>query len=306
MSVYATGLLLRTHLPGADAAHKLVLMVLGEMIATDHHPDFDELALAAQMHKATAYRKVADLTAAGLLKIEHEWINREKFFRWTVNVALLRALHGDRGEGEAMRAARAVEAGFARGFSPEAKSEKASAVQDKSQSANPRHNSPPAKSPPAKSKAAQDISQESQKATYREEDSKLEKGGVGGSDPKKRKRRIIPDDCPSPADREAALAYWRKHRPELIAKLAITADQFRDHHVARGSIFADWAAAWRTWFRRAVEYAGGSQAIEWTDKQWLAALKFEAKGDPWDSRWPPRDQCPDHLDPDKQTQGSLF
>ncbi len=33
------------------------------------------------------------------------------------------------------------------------------------------------------------------------------------------------------------------------------ADQFRDHHVARGTIFKDWDAAWRTWIRNARKYA---------------------------------------------------
>ena len=31
-------------------------------------------------------------------------------------------------------------------------------------------------------------------------------------------------------------------------------DQFCDHHTAKGSIFKDWSAAWRTWCRNAVKY----------------------------------------------------
>lgn len=32
------------------------------------------------------------------------------------------------------------------------------------------------------------------------------------------------------------------------------ADQFRDHHHARGSTFKDWDAAWRTWVRNAIKF----------------------------------------------------
>ena len=31
-------------------------------------------------------------------------------------------------------------------------------------------------------------------------------------------------------------------------------DQFRDHHVAKGSVMADWDAAWRTWSRNAAKF----------------------------------------------------
>lgn len=33
--------------------------------------------------------------------------------------------------------------------------------------------------------------------------------------------------------------------------------RFLDHHRAKGSVFKDWAAAWRTWMSRAAEYNGG-------------------------------------------------
>jgi len=35
------------------------------------------------------------------------------------------------------------------------------------------------------------------------------------------------------------------------------ADRFRDHHLARGSIFKDWDAAWRTWVANAIKFSGG-------------------------------------------------
>lgn len=35
-----------------------------------------------------------------------------------------------------------------------------------------------------------------------------------------------------------------------------TADAFRDYHMAHGTLMADWAAAWRTWARNQVKFAG--------------------------------------------------
>jgi hypothetical protein len=38
-------------------------------------------------------------------------------------------------------------------------------------------------------------------------------------------------------------------------------EKFLDHHRAKGSLFASWPAAWRTWINRAVEYAGPGKKI---------------------------------------------
>ena len=32
-------------------------------------------------------------------------------------------------------------------------------------------------------------------------------------------------------------------------------DAFLDHHRGKGSVFKDWAAAWRTWMRNSVKFA---------------------------------------------------
>jgi hypothetical protein len=38
-------------------------------------------------------------------------------------------------------------------------------------------------------------------------------------------------------------------------------ERFRNHHAAKGSAFADWRAAWRTWVGRAIEYrANGNRS----------------------------------------------
>lgn len=38
------------------------------------------------------------------------------------------------------------------------------------------------------------------------------------------------------------------------------AERFRDHHTARGSVFADWDAAFRTWLGNALRFQGSSRA----------------------------------------------
>jgi biotin operon repressor len=38
------------------------------------------------------------------------------------------------------------------------------------------------------------------------------------------------------------------------------ADKFRNHHTARGSLFRDWDAAWRTWLGKARQFQGRSVA----------------------------------------------
>ena len=35
-------------------------------------------------------------------------------------------------------------------------------------------------------------------------------------------------------------------------------EHFCDHHTARGSVFLDWLAAWRTWCRNALKYQARS------------------------------------------------
>jgi hypothetical protein len=36
--------------------------------------------------------------------------------------------------------------------------------------------------------------------------------------------------------------------------------RFRDHHLAKGSTFADWPAAWRTWVNREVEFKRANES----------------------------------------------
>lgn len=78
---------------------------------------------------------------------------------------------------------------------------------------------------------------------------------VGGSHSKKSasKKTQIPDDCPNEFSKAEAVNHWK----EKGAALALDAEveKFRNHHLSHGSRMADWDAAWRTWFRKAVEFA---------------------------------------------------
>lgn len=48
----------------------------------------------------------------------------------------------------------------------------------------------------------------------------------------------------------------REHTPDV--KVAQQTHQFLDYHRAKGSVFKDWQAAWRTWMRKAAEYQGSA------------------------------------------------
>lgn len=69
---------------------------------------------------------------------------------------------------------------------------------------------------------------------------------------KKRKRRL-PEDW-SPAGAHASLA------ASLGVESEREAEQFRDHHAARGSTFVDWDAAFRTWLRNAGRFAAAPRS----------------------------------------------
>lgn len=68
-----------------------------------------------------------------------------------------------------------------------------------------------------------------------------------GGKPKRRRATSMPDD-------------WKPNRQhldlarELNVPTAGLAEQFTDHHHAKGSTFIDWDAAFRTWIRNAAKY----------------------------------------------------
>ena len=44
-------------------------------------------------------------------------------------------------------------------------------------------------------------------------------------------------------------------------------DSFKDYHLARGNVFKDWKAAWRTWMRNHVKFNGVSdnRGSQWSN-----------------------------------------
>lgn len=61
--------------------------------------------------------------------------------------------------------------------------------------------------------------------------------------------------CQLPADFRAAEGVLLGYAREIgVFDPAGELDQFCDHHTARGTVFRDWAAGWRTWCRNSVRF----------------------------------------------------
>lgn len=75
---------------------------------------------------------------------------------------------------------------------------------------------------------------------------------IGSSRARARKPEVpIPEDW-TPSEKNLSDAYDRQFTDEEIRNEAA---QFRDHHLARGTRFRDWDAAWRTWLANARKFA---------------------------------------------------
>ena len=72
---------------------------------------------------------------------------------------------------------------------------------------------------------------------------------------RKARRPIAPDEQPS--DQDCAVA---AHLPRENFRREW--QQFRDHHIAKGSLMADWQAAWRTWVGNIGKFSRGPPARE--------------------------------------------
>ena len=72
--------------------------------------------------------------------------------------------------------------------------------------------------------------------------------------PRPKPKRVVslPEDW-VPAEMNLADAYKRGFSDKEINH---EAERFRDHHLARGTAFKDWDAAWRTWLSNARKFAG--------------------------------------------------
>ena len=67
------------------------------------------------------------------------------------------------------------------------------------------------------------------------------------------RKTSIPEDW---TPNEKCLAYAREHYPSM--PISIEAEKFRDYHLAKGSKYSNWDAAWRSWCRNGNGYAGGA------------------------------------------------
>lgn len=77
--------------------------------------------------------------------------------------------------------------------------------------------------------------------------------GKPAPDRRKKPSRSLPEICPSAQDLD-----WARTRLQgagLTIDPQTEAERFRDHHMSKGSTFADWSAAWRTWIGNAVRWA---------------------------------------------------
>lgn len=92
-----------------------------------------------------------------------------------------------------------------------------------------------------------------------------------------RKRTLIPEDF-SVSPQIVKLAKqngWPDPAREI--------DAFRDHHLAKGSMFLDWEAAFRTWLRRAPQFGKGVRTPEpkpirsVADRPAQGALQFDPR-----------------------------
>ncbi len=67
----------------------------------------------------------------------------------------------------------------------------------------------------------------------------------------KPKAPIAPDWKPSNEDWEHAA-----EKGFAAAQIDAQAEKFRNHHLSKGSMMADWAAAWRTWISNSIKWDG--------------------------------------------------
>ena len=95
---------------------------------------------------------------------------------------------------------------------------------------------------PEKEKEAEHIVREEKKVSKKDPPKAVSKS----------KRSPIPENW-LPSEKDIAHAKNRKLDPETIKAVG---EQFRDHHIAKGTLFANHSAAWRTWIKNHIGYHG--------------------------------------------------
>lgn len=77
--------------------------------------------------------------------------------------------------------------------------------------------------------------------------------------PKRKAKRSVPIPegwVPNEKNIEHALSKNFSHE-----EINHEADRFRDHHLAKGSVFKDWDAAWRTWIANSIQFRNRNLAF---------------------------------------------
>lgn len=74
--------------------------------------------------------------------------------------------------------------------------------------------------------------------------------------PKIKARSQLPDGFPDQAQIDRAKGFWAmRKRRDLFNDAQHQADAFRDYHLGRGTLAADWNATWGTWMRNALTFS---------------------------------------------------
>jgi DNA-binding transcriptional MocR family regulator len=89
--------------------------------------------------------------------------------------------------------------------------------------------------------------------------------GAEAAKPSKQKKAIALPENWVPSDKNTADA---QERGFTMQEIDHEADQFRNYHLAKGSTFKNWDAAWRTWLGNARKFAGrnSKQALSDTER----------------------------------------
>jgi DNA-binding transcriptional MocR family regulator len=89
--------------------------------------------------------------------------------------------------------------------------------------------------------------------------------GAEAAKPSKQKKAIALPENWVPSDKNTADA---QERGFTMQEIDHEADQFRNYHIAKGSTFKNWDAAWRTWLGNARKFAGrnSKQALSDTER----------------------------------------
>lgn len=130
---------------------------------------------------------------------------------------------------------------------------------------------------------------------------------AGGKKPPRTKARSgLPVAFPDQGQIDRAKGFWAvRKRRDLSEDFQHQVEAFRDYHIGRGTLAADWPATWGTWMRNAlkfnpVPFRGGQQVnfpqIGETPEVWRWRINAFHKGDPdeqirpgyWKDAWGPK------------------